>query len=136
MSCMKRNELIERVKELSFDYDKFWLVAGGAMVLYGFREETADVDLGCTSDLADELQDKGYPTYLLDDGTRKITFSDDVEIFEDWIKGSVEYHDDIPVVSVNGLIEMKRELGREKDLRDIELILSHLKEDSGEVNHV
>lgn len=57
-----------------------------------------------------------------DDGTRKILYSENVEIFEDWIEGTVEIICGIPVVSVDGLIQMKKKLGREKDLADIALI--------------
>lgn len=56
------------------------------------------------------------------DGSRKILFSEDIEIFENWIDGTVEIISGVPVVSVDGLIAMKRKLGREKDLTDIDLI--------------
>ena len=57
-----------------------------------------------------------------DDGTRKILYSENVEIFENWIEDTVEIIGGIPVVSVDGLIQMKKKLGREKDLADIALI--------------
>ena len=45
-----------------------------------------------------------------------------MEIFENWKCGSIEYIEGIPVLSLDGLIEMKQDLGREKDFRDIALI--------------
>lgn len=117
-----KNSLRERLKGLPFPEAEYWVVAGAAMVLHGFRPETRDIDLGCTTLLADQLQEQGYPVFHFDDGTRKITFSEDVELFEDWIEGTVETVDGVPVVSVDGLIRMKRALGREKDLKDIALI--------------
>lgn len=45
-----------------------------------------------------------------------------IEIFENWIEGAVEMLGGVPVVCVDGLIRMKRKLGREKDLADIALI--------------
>lgn len=92
------------------------------MVLYGFRQQTHDVDLGCSTALADKLERQGYRVTRFADGTRKIFYSDDIEIFENWIDGAVEILDGIPIVSVDGLIRMKKRLGREKDLKDIELI--------------
>ncbi len=47
---------------------------------------------------------------------------DDIEIFENWKCGSIEYIEGIPVLLLDGLIEMKQELGREKDFKDIALI--------------
>lgn len=117
-----KQSLIQRVKELSFPAGEYWVVAGGAMVMHGFRPQTRDIDLGCSSLLADILERHGYPTTLCDDGTRKIRYSDDVEIFENWLEGEVEMVGSVPVVSADGLIRMKSKLGREKDLADIELI--------------
>ena len=93
------------------------------MVLYGLRKQTSDIDLGCTSELADFLQEKGFPVEQLPDGTRKIVVAKDVEIFENWLEDRVERFEGIPVISIQGLIWMKRALGREKDFRDIQLIL-------------
>lgn len=93
------------------------------MVLYGLRKQTSDIDLGCTSELADFLQEKGFPVEQLPDRTRKIVVAEDVEIFENWLEDRVERFEGIPVISIQGLIWMKRALGREKDFRDIQLIL-------------
>ena len=114
--------LLRRLKELSLPKEEYWVVAGGAMVLHGFQPQTRDVDLGCTTLLADKLEQQGYSVSLLGDGTRKILFSEDVEIFENWIEDIVELIDGFSVVSVIGLIQMKKKLGREKDLADIAII--------------
>lgn len=117
-----KQSLIRRLKELPFPEKEYWVVAGGAMVLHGFRSQTRDIDLGCSTHLADKLEQQGYFVTLCDDGTRKILYSEDVEIFENWIEDSVEMIGGVPVVSVDGLIEMKRKLGRKKDLADIEFM--------------
>jgi len=117
-----KQSLIQRIKALTFPETEYWVVAGGAMVLHGFRPLTHDLDLGCTTLLADELERQGYPVSRRDDGTRKIVYSDDVEIFENWMEGTIETVSGVPVVSVEGLIMMKKALGREKDLADIALI--------------
>lgn len=114
--------LLQRLQELPFPEKEYWVVAGGAMVLHGFRSQTHDIDLGCTTRLADKLERLGYTVFRCEDGTRKILYSDDVEIFENWIAGTVEIVSGVPVVSVEGLIQMKRNLGREKDLADIDQI--------------
>ena len=114
--------LLQRLRELSFPEGEYWVVAGGAMVLHGFRAQTHDIDLGCSTLLADELERQGYAVSRCEDGTRKISYSEDVEIFENWIEDGVEIVGGVPVVSVDGLIQMKKKLGREKDLADIALI--------------
>ena len=120
---LDKKQIIACLEELHLDDTKYWLITGGAMVLYGLREQTSDIDLGCTSDLADLLQQEGFPVERMPDGTRKIVVAEDVEIFENWLEDKVERFEGVPVISIRGLIEMKRALGREKDFRDIQLIL-------------
>lgn len=118
--------LRQRLQELPFSKKEYWVVAGGAMVLHGFRSQTPDIDLGCSTPLADKLEQQGYPVSYCKDGTRKFLYSENIEIFENWIEGTVEIINGIPVVCTDGLIQMKRKLGREKDLADIALIETHL----------
>ena len=120
---LDKKQIIACLEELHLDDTKYWVITGGAMVLYGLREQTSDIDLGCTSDLADLLQQEGFPVERMPDGTRKIVVAEDVEIFENWLEDKVERFEGVPVISIRGLIEMKRALGREKDFRDIQLIL-------------
>ena len=120
---LDKKQIIARLEELHLDDTKYWVITGGAMVLYGLREQTSDIDLGCTSDLADLLQQEGFPVERMPDGTRKIVVAEDVEIFENWLEDKVARFEGGPVISIQGLIEMKRALGREKDFRDTQLIL-------------
>ena len=92
------------------------------MVLHGIKETTRDIDLGCTSQMADRLESEGYRVEVLRDGSRKIAFSEVIEIFENWIEDKVILLEELPVVSIDGMIIMKEKLGREKDLEDIRLI--------------
>lgn len=134
MNIFDKQALIQRLKGLPFPENEYWVVAGGAMVLHGFRQQTRDIDLGCSTFLADRLEQQGYFVSRCDDGTRRILYSEDmesrysneeknfIEIFENWIEGTVEIVSGVPVVCVDGLLKMKEKLGREKDLADIALI--------------
>lgn len=117
-----KDSLLQRLQELPFSKKEYWVVGGGAMVLHGFRSQTHDIDLGCTCVLADQLEEQGYTVSYCKDGTRKILYEEQIEIFENWIEGTVEIVSGIPVVCVDGLIKMKKRLGRKKDLADIALI--------------
>ncbi len=128
MNMYDKRSLIRRIKELSFPEKEYWVVAGGAMVLHGFRSQTRDIDLGCSTLLADKLGQQLYPVSRCDDGTRKILYSEDIEIFENWLEGTIEIISGVPVVCVDGLIQMKLKLGREKDLADIALIKKYEKQ--------
>ena len=114
--------LLRRLRKLPFSEKEYWVVAGGAMVLHGFKPQTRDIDLGCTTLLANKLERQGYAVSYCEDGTRKILYSENIEIFENWIEDTVEIIGGVPVVSIDGLIKMKKKLGRQKDLEDIALI--------------
>lgn len=122
---MKSKEIIKRLEELNFNKDGYWVVAGSAMVLHGFNSETSDIDLGCSTPLADFLETKYKPS-ISSDGNRCFHIENDIEIFENWLSDKIVFISGIPTVSIKGLISMKRELGREKDLKDIELINTYL----------
>ena len=124
---MNRKQMLERLNELGFDKADYWLVAGSAMVLYGLRAETGDIDMGCAPRLSEKLQAQGCPVDYMPDGTKHIVLAEDVELFENWLYDRVEAVDGIPAISLQGLIEMKKRIGREKDLRDIALIEQYLK---------
>ncbi len=117
-----QSALLRRLQTLPFPKEQYWVVAGGAMVLHGFRPQTQDIDLGCSTRLADELERQGYAASRGEDGARRIRYADDIELFENWIEGAVEIISGVPVVCADGLIQMKRKLGREKDWADIALI--------------
>lgn len=119
---LDKNSLLQRLQALPFSKTDYWVVAGGAMVLHGFRPQTQDIDLGCTARLADQLERQGYAASRCEDGTRRISYAENIEMFENWIEGTVDVISGVPVVSVDGLIQMKRKLGREKDAADIALI--------------
>ena len=119
---MNKPDILALLRELPYDPKDYWVVAGGAMVLWGLREETADLDLGCTEELADRLEAEGHLHRRMADGNRWFRLGGDIEIFENWICDEAVLLDGFPVISIRGLAEMKKALGREKDLRDLELI--------------
>ena len=125
---MKRADIIEKLESFPYGFDNCWVITGGAMVLYGLREETSDIDLGCTPQLADRLEADGYLHEVMDDGNRWFKLGEDIEVFENWGTETVVTPEGIPVLSLRELRELKQRLGREKDLRDIARIDAYLTE--------
>ena len=123
---MNKAEMTAKLKAFPYDPAEYWVITVGAMMLYGIREASSDIDLGCTARMADRLEQEGYLYKVTEDGNRWFRIGEDIEVFENWLYDTVEYVDGIPVISVQGLIEMKQELGREKDFRDIALIRDYL----------
>ena len=127
---MNRQEVAARFAELGFSTDECWVQTGAAMLMHGLREKTHDIDMGCTTELANKIAASGAPYELLPDGRKKFTVGGDVEISENWQPGTVTVIDGVPVVSLEDVIRCKKELGREKDLRDIAKIEEYLRENA------
>ena len=125
---MNKKDIISELEKFPFDRNEYWLITGSAMVLYGIREQTHDIDMGCTEKMADLLEKEGYLCKITSEGRRYFKYGELIEIFEGWICDHADEVEGYQVISIRGLIEMKRSLGREKDLRDIKLIEEYLKD--------
>ncbi|MCR5664812.1 MAG: hypothetical protein K6G17_08085 [Oscillospiraceae bacterium] len=123
---MNRDEILSTLRAFPYDPGEYWLVTGAAMVLYGMKEGTQDVDLGCSRLLADRLEAEGVPFRLTDDGKRWFCYSGTIELFEGWQAGDCLSVGGYSVVSPSALLQMKLSLGREKDRADIEAIRAWL----------
>ncbi len=124
---MNKAEILEQLDRFPYDRGEYWVITGAAMVLCGIRGQTADIDLGCTAQMADQLEADGCLYRRTSDGKRWFKYGPSLEIFEDWLVGSLVSAEGFQLISPEGLLEMKRELGREKDLKDIELIRQFMK---------
>lgn len=124
---MNKEEMLQKLHKLNFPKKEYWIVAGSAMLLYGLRQQTHDIDMGCTKALADELEKQGFLVSVQEDGRRSFLVDGDVEISEDWLFDTVTEVEGFPVISGKGLLEMKRYLGREKDQKDILVIEQYLR---------
>ena len=123
---MKREEIIRMLEGFPYDREDYWIMTGAAMVLYGIREETSDIDMGCSSKLADIMEAEGYLYKVMDDGSRWFKIGKDIELFENWLDDSVVTVEGFPVISIQGLIRTKQSMKREKDARDLALIKEYL----------
>lgn len=123
---MNKQEILQKLQSLGLPQEDYWLIAGSAMVLHGVKDETRDIDLGCSKRLADRLEADGFPVERMPDGSRKFTLGSDIEIFEEWLFDRVEAAGGFPVISLKGLIMMKESLNREKDRADIASIREFL----------
>ena len=119
---MKKQDIVEKMRRLALPKDMYWLTAGSGIVVHGLREETGDIDLGCTSQLAEILIQQGANWQYLADGTRRICISEDIEAFENWFVDEIIQLDGLSVASLPSIRKQKIALNRKKDEADIRLI--------------
>ena len=90
--------------------------------MHGVKSETQDIDIGCSTLLADLLIKNGATWQTHEDGTRKIIVDSDIEIVEDSFVDVVVEIDEFCVASLECIRKKKVELNRPKDWDDIKLI--------------
>ena len=67
---MNKQEIIENLSLFPYSRDDYWIITGAAMVLYGIREQTSDIDIGCTTSMANQLEQAGYSYKITESGNR------------------------------------------------------------------
>ncbi|MBE6962594.1 MAG: hypothetical protein E7445_09125 [Ruminococcaceae bacterium] len=119
---LTREDIRRNLLASGLDLTHCWLTAGGALVFHGLRSVTADIDMGCDTSMADVLESAGHAVMRGEGGRRRFHLADSIDISENWAEGTVAVMDGIPVVSLEDVLTLKRQLGREKDQADIAAI--------------
>lgn len=132
--------IIQKIKELNFPSNQYLVVGSGILDILdilGIRS-AVDIDISVTKDLHEELRKSGewkeeekYGKIFL----KKGIFEINPELCWEKYKTTTEEAitsaliiEGIPFMNLNELIKFKHALGREKDIKDIELINIYLKE--------
>lgn len=131
---LNRTGILAELRALELDPGRYWLTAGAAMVLLGLREKTRDIDGGCASSLADELEAAGYPAGRSPEGLRRFFLPPDLDLSENFAWGTVCLIDGIPVVSPADILALKRRLNRPKDQEDIAALEAFLAREASQTH--
>lgn len=124
---LQKHEIIKKIKNLNLPKDQYWITSGAGLVIHGVKDNTKDIDLGCTTKLFKELIGKGYKFTFAKDNTRRMSINNSIEIFENWNVDKIELIDGLPVGSLESIKKQKIKLSREKDFDDIKMIDAYLK---------
>ena len=130
------SNFINRVRKFNLPTGEYTVVGGGVLAARGLRG-SIDVDLMLTKNLYERLKSEGWEEKEIRPGHFHI-YKDNAEATKDFshidgckldsenvIKNS-DMIEGIPVMTFGDLVELKQTMGREKDLRDIELITKYL----------
>lgn len=122
-----KEKIKQTMNQLGIDNNQYILYMGSAMVMNGIRPTTNDLDLGVSKEIFRELAEGQNITIAKWTGDRKFDVGD-IEVFEKQNLHEVpsEVIEGVRVQALSSVIEWKENGGREKDLRDIELIKEHM----------
>lgn len=124
---MNKEEIIKILKKYNFNDKRYIVISGAAMVLYGLKEKTGDIDIAVDDDYYNFLLKEYKCTFeRINEYNKKIYFIDDIINFGvTYYSENKTYISSIPVQTKEDLIKLKVNLNREKDKRDIEIIREH-----------
>jgi hypothetical protein len=110
------------------DRDDYYVIMGAAMVLWGLRQATADIDLGCRHDVFMQVASRSSATALKQSraGHSKLSLSQTTTLYSAWVPIRHEVIAGFRVAGLEDLLADKLRLGRPKDLSDVELIRKKL----------
>jgi|GEM_PF-208241 len=119
---LNKQDIINIMTEQQLSGGDYWITAGAGLVMHGIKTETRDIDIGCTTRLAELLISSGAKYRVLETGERKIVINDLIEVFENWLVDDIMEIDGLCVASIQSIRKQKVELDRQKDWDDIKLI--------------
>ncbi|MCL4388004.1 hypothetical protein M1567_02530 [Candidatus Marsarchaeota archaeon] len=133
---MKFDEIAKKTKELDLRIGEYALFGSVPLAAHRIRE-SHDIDIIATHEVYYRLKRLGWEEEQLANG-RKMLQKDCFEVGDDWNFGvynpdpsmlikDAEIIDGIPVVRLEEALKWKKALGREKDLKDVELIEEFMK---------
>ena len=124
MIDMNKKEIINTLNRYNFDNNNYIVISGAAMVLYGIKDTTSDIDIAVSDKYYNYLLNKYRCTFdRINEYNEKVYFIDNIINFaRTYYPNNKEYINDIPVQSIEKLLELKQYLNRDKDKIDIEKI--------------
>ena len=124
---MNKDEYKKKLDALEFDKERYCIISGGTMLLYGLKETTEDIDIKVRPDYFEELKTRfkfkkspKYP-YLWE-----LNSETEVAVL-DYDDSDVVIVDGYPVESLELQLKWMLEQKREKDQKKIEVIQNYFK---------
>lgn len=121
--------IVQKLGKLNLPINGYVVVGSGVLNASGIRESN-DIDIIVSKSIYDKFEAEGWQQANWSD---QIVLKKDVfDIGTNWyglqvdqLLKNAQYVDGIPYLSLDGVYQWKKKLGREKDLADLKLIDEH-----------
>ena len=124
---MNKNTLICRVLSLGLPVGSYCVLAGGAMLFYGLRAQTQDIDLHVNEQAFLHLQATQKLT-LLNEERRHYAIGDDIELYVTPQEDIVFcVREDVCIQTPQAVLALKKRLDRPKDAADIAALENYIR---------
>ena len=118
---LNKKDIINILEYYNFEKEKYLVIGGATMVLYGFKEHTRDIDISVSIDLYEKLMNSYKCKFeKINNLGKEVWFLDETINFgQSFFSKDRNYIENIPVQTKKNLIKLKTFLNREKDNDDI-----------------
>ena len=127
-NMINKKDIIYLINKYSLDKNKFLILSGASLVLHGLKEYTRDIDITVSKEYCEELLNK-YNCEI----ERVNEFGHNVYMIDNVINFGIDYNyenydiiNGIHTQNLEDIIKLKKYLGREKDIKDIDLIEKYI----------
>jgi hypothetical protein len=123
---MNKEELINLIDSLDMPKNMYRVNSGGALLIMGIREKTADLDMCITNELFEIFKSK-YDVRKKEGSIYNLFYVNDLVEF--FVEDDFEYTmiNNYPCETLESILRFKEKNRRPKDLIDIENINKYLK---------
>lgn len=125
--------IFEKTKELGLPKDDFVIVGGGVLTALGLVKWDNDIDMAVTPEIFESFKGEGWERY--ERGGKELLRHDVYDIgvdFGEWdlndLKQDAFQVEGVSFMSLQKLLEWKREAGRDKDHEHIRIIEAYMKQ--------
>lgn len=125
------NNVFQNVKDLDLPFGQYALFGSAPMYVHGLRENISDIDIIVTQELWNELSKSEQWQKSISSSGKECLVKDNFELWQNWQPGEwdinklineAEVIDGLPFVRLEDVLVWKKLYGREKDLKDVEVI--------------
>ena len=126
---LNKNAILKILREYNFDSQDYIIIGGASLVLQNVKEYTSDIDIAVSNNLYKKLIKKYKCQFEKNIDNYDIWFIDSIINFSNHYYEEIEYIEifGYKVQTIDSVLELKKNLNRLKDKKDIKNIIDFYK---------
>lgn len=132
---LDKEKILATLEKYNIDRNQHVIISGAALVLWGVKDNTQDIDIAVSSKLYEEILNKYNCIFEKEVENYPVWFLDNVMNFSNHYYDEIEYTDcfGYKVQSLESILDLKIKLNRPKDKYDIARIKNMINMNGGKL---
>lgn len=124
---MNKSELIKLIESLGIDYDEFWVLSSGSLVLRDVFKDAGDLDIAVTEKGLEQLKSK-YDLRQKENGWFRVNDKVECILDNDMSEEKVEKYGKYNLLNIYAYEKWLKQSDREKDKLRLEVVQKYINE--------